>query len=151
MAKENFKNRFLTLDAIIHNDKNQILFIKRKNDPYKEHFSLPGGFINRGEKIEDAIKRIVREEVTLNIEPLEILGIYSDPNRDPRDQIMSVVFICLIMDYLKDKAGDGIKERYWIPTNELKNYNLAFDHGLILEDYFSWRVNNSTYWSSKMR
>jgi ADP-ribose pyrophosphatase YjhB (NUDIX family) len=38
MAKENFKNRFLTLDAIIHNDKNQILFIKRKNDPYNEHF-----------------------------------------------------------------------------------------------------------------
>ena len=98
MAKENFKNQFLTLDAIIHNDKNQILLIKRKNDPYKEHFSLPGGFVNRGEKIEDAIKRIVSEEVALNIEPLEILGIYSDPNRDPRDQIMSVVFICLIMD-----------------------------------------------------
>ncbi len=151
MAKENFKNRFLTLDAIIHNDKNQILFIKRKNDPYKEHFSLPGGFVNRGEKIEDAIKRIVSEEVALNIEPLEILGIYSDPNRDPRDQIMSVVFICLIMDYLKDKAGDGLKERYWIHPNELKNYNLAFDHRLILEDYFNWRINNSTYWSSKMR
>ena len=46
MTKENFKNRFLTIDAIIHNDKNQILFIKRKNDPYKNHFSLPGGFVN---------------------------------------------------------------------------------------------------------
>ena len=68
------------------------------------------------------------EEVALSIEPLEILGIYSDPNRDPRDQIMSVVFICLIMDYLKDKAGNGLKERYWIHPTELKNYNLAFDH-----------------------
>jgi 8-oxo-dGTP diphosphatase len=151
MAKENFKNQFLTLDAIIHNDKNQILFIKRKNDPYKEHFSLPGGFINRGEKIEDAIKRIVSEEVALNIEPLEILGIYSDPSRDPRDQIMSVVFICLILDYLNGKAGGGLNERYWIHPNELKNYNLAFDHNLILEDYFNWRITNSTYWSSKMR
>ena len=46
----------------------------------------------------------MNEEVALNIEPLEILGVYSDPNRDPRDQIMSVVFICLIMDYLKGKA-----------------------------------------------
>jgi 8-oxo-dGTP diphosphatase len=151
MAKENFKNRVLTLDAIIHNDKNQILFIKRKNDPYKEHFSLPGGFVNRGEKVEDAIKRIVIEEVALSIEPLEILGIYSDPNRDPRDQIMSIVFICLILDYLNGKAAAGLKERYWIHPNELKNYNLAFDHNLILEDYFNWRITNSTYWSSKMR
>jgi 8-oxo-dGTP diphosphatase len=151
MTKESFKNRILTIDAIIHNDKNNILFIKRKNDPYKEHFSLPGGFVNLGEKVEDAIKRIVIEEVALSIEPLEILGIYSDPSRDPRDQIMSVVFICLIMDYIKGKAGDGLKKRYWIHPTDLKNYNLAFDHRIILEDYFNWRINNSTYWSSKIR
>jgi 8-oxo-dGTP diphosphatase len=151
ISKESFKNPILAIDAIIHNDKNQILFIKRKNDPFKEHLSLPGGFVNHGEKVEDAIKRIVIEEVALNIEPLEILGIYSDPNRDPRDHIISTVFICLIIDYLKGKAGDSLAERYWIHPNELNNYNLASDHRMILEDYFNWRINNSTYWSSKMR
>jgi 8-oxo-dGTP diphosphatase len=151
MSKESFKNSILAIDAIIHNDKNQILFIKRKNDPFKEHLSLPGGFVKWGEKVEDAIKRIVIEEVVLNIEPLEILGIYSDPNRDPRDHIMSAVFICLIMDDLKGKSGHSLTERYWIHLTELNNYNLAFDHRMILDDYFNWRINNSTYWSSKIR
>jgi 8-oxo-dGTP diphosphatase len=151
MSKDSFKNSILAIDAIIHNDKNQILFIKRKNDPFKEYLSLPGGFVNRGEKVEDAIKRVVIEEVVLNIEPLEILGIYSDPNRDPRDHITSAVFICLIIDDLKGKSGDRLTERYWIHPDELNNYDLAFDHGMILEDYFNWRINNSTYWSSKVR
>jgi 8-oxo-dGTP diphosphatase len=93
----------------------------------------------------------VIEEVVLNIEPLEILGIYSDPNRDPRDHITSAVFICLIIDDLKGKSGDGLTERYWIHPDELNNYDLAFDHRMILEDYFNWRINNSTYWSSKVR
>ena len=86
--------------------KINLIHKKEKTIPYKDHFSLPGGFVNLGEKVEDAIKRIVIEEVALSIEPLEILGVYSDPSRDPRDQIMSIVFICLTMDYLKGKAGD---------------------------------------------
>jgi 8-oxo-dGTP diphosphatase len=151
ISKESFKNPILAIDAIIHNDKNQILFIKRKNDPFKGYLSLPGGFVNHGEKVEDAIKRIVIEEVALSIEPLDILGIYSDPIRDPRDHIMSAVFICLIIDDLKGKTGDSLTERYWIHPNESNNYNFAFDHRMILDDYLKWRLNNSTYWSSKIR
>ncbi len=151
MSKEMHRNPISTIDAIIHNDKNQILLIKRKNDPFKDQLSLPGGFVNHGEKVEDALKREVIEEVTLNIEPLEILGVYSDPGRDPRDHIISIVFICLTMDNLKGKAGDDAAEMYWVYPNELDNYNLAFDHKMILEDYLRWRFHNSTYWSSKIR
>lgn len=151
MSEKNHRNPIPTIDAIIHNDKNQILLIKRKNNPFENHLSLPGGFINYGEKVEDALKREVKEEVSLNIEPLEILGVYSDPKRDPRDHIMSIVFICLTMDELKGKAGDDALEMYWINLNEIDNYNLAFDHKIILHDYLKWRDQNSTYWSSKLR
>lgn len=151
MSEKKHRNPIPTIDAIIHNDKNQILLIKRKNDPFMDHLSLPGGFVNYGEKVEDALKREVKEEVSLNIEPLEILGVYSDPARDPRDHIMSIVFICLTIDELKGKAGDDASEIYWINLNELDTFDLAFDHKTILEDYLKWRNHNSTYWSSKIR
>ena len=151
MSEKKHRNPIPTIDAIIHNDKNQILLIKRKKDPFMNHLSLPGGFVNHGEKVEDALRREVKEEVSLDIEPLEILGVYSDPTRDPRDHVMSIVFICLTIDDLKGKAGDDASEIYWKGLNELDNLNLAFDHKMILEDYLKWRNHNSTYWSSKIR
>jgi 8-oxo-dGTP diphosphatase len=151
LSEKKYRNPIPTIDAIIHNDKNQILLIKRMKDPFMNLLSLPGGFINSGEKAEDALKREVKEEVFLDVEPLEILGVYSDPSRDPRDHIISIVFICLIMDYLKGKAGDDVSEIYWKNLNELDTFNLAFDHKIILEDYLKWRNHNSTYWSSKIR
>ncbi|MDQ6724035.1 MAG: NUDIX hydrolase [Thermoproteota archaeon] len=140
------------IDAIIHNNLNQVLLIKRKHNPYKNHLSLPGGFVNHGEKVEEALKREIKDKVSLNIEPLEILGVYSDPIRDPRDHIMSIVFICLNMDDLKGENDDNnIAEIHWINLTDLGNYNLAFDHNMILQDYCKWRDHGSTYWSLKIR
>jgi ADP-ribose pyrophosphatase YjhB (NUDIX family) len=112
---------------------------------------LPGGFVNYGERIEDALRRQVKEETSMNIEPLEILGIYSDPDRDPRGHIVSTVFVCLIMDELKGKAGDDASDICWVNLNEIENNTYAFDHQMIIEDYLRWRVQNSTHWSSKNR
>ncbi len=151
MSEKKHRNPIPTIDAIIHNEKNQILFIKRKNDPFKNHLSLPGGFVNYGERIEDALRREIKEETSLNIEPLEILGVYSDPNRDPRGHIMSTVFVCLIMDNLKGKVEDDATDICWVNLNEIKNNTYAFDHKMIIEDYLRWRVQNSTHWSSKNR
>jgi len=151
MSEKKYRNPIPTIDAIVHNEKNQVLFIKRKNDPFKNHLSLPGGFVNYGERIEDALRREVKEETSLNIEPLEILGVYSDPNRDPRGHIMSTVFVCLIMDNLKGKAGDDASDICWVSLNDIKNNTYAFDHKMIIEDYLRWRVQNSTHWSSKNR
>lgn len=150
MSEKKHRNPTPTIDAIIHNHKNQILLVKRRNDPFKDHLSLPGGFVNLGEKVEDALKREVKEETSLSVEPLEILGVYSEPNRDPRGHIMSVVFICLKVDDLNGKAGDDAREMQWINLNEFENHDLAFDHKKILQDYVKWRQHNSTYWSSKL-
>jgi len=151
MVSKKYMNPIPGIDAIIPNKKNQILLIKRKNNPFKNFLSLPGGFVNYGEKVEDALKREIKEEVSLNIEPLEILGVYSDPSRDPRGNIMSIVFICLMIDDLKDKSTNDLEEIYWINFKESDNYDLAFDHKIILQDYSNWRFQKSTYWSSKLR
>ncbi len=150
MSEKKYSNPIPTIDAIIHNNKNQILLIKRKKDPFKNYLSLPGGFVNKGEKIEEALRREI-SEISLTIEPLEILGVYSDPARDPRNHILTIVFICLILDEKAAKAGDDASEIHWINLNDFKNIELAFDHKMIIEDYLKWRDNNSTYWSSKMR
>lgn len=148
---EKYVNPVPTVDGIIHNNKNQILLIKRKKDPYKNHLALPGGFINEGELVEDAMKREIYEETSLNVEPLEILGVYSDPNRDPRKHILSIVFICLKLDDHYGKANDDAKELLWVDFPDIMNKNLAFDHKMIVEDYIKWRTSNTTFWSSKKR
>ncbi len=101
--------------------------------------------------MDDALKREIKDKISFIIEPLEILGVYSDPFRDPRGNIMSIVFICLMIDDLKNKYINDLEKINWISLKELNNYNLAFDHKIILQDYSNWRVQKSTYWSSKLR
>lgn len=151
MSEKKHRNPIPTIDAIIHNEKNQILFVKRPNDPFKNQLSLPGGFVKYGERIEDALRREVKEETSLNVEPFEILGVYSDPDRDPRGHLISTVFVCLVMDNLKGKAEFGASEMCWIHLNEIDSNTFAFDHKMIIEDYLKWRFQNSTHWSSKSR
>lgn len=144
---------YIITNAIVHNAENQILLIKTNIDNYNDQLYLPGGFINHGEKIEDALNRIIKRTVGLIIEPLEVLGVYSDFDKDPNNHIISVVFICLILDYVNDTPeinSDG-KEKIWINLVEFNKYRFLYDHRTIIEDYIKWRQNNSTFWSSKTR
>ncbi|MGI0051988.1 MAG: NUDIX domain-containing protein, partial [Nitrososphaeraceae archaeon] len=72
-----YKNPVPTVDAIIQKSSS-LLLIKRKNHPFKNQFALPGGFVNEGETIENAIVREVYEETSLEVHPIDILGVYSD-------------------------------------------------------------------------
>jgi ADP-ribose pyrophosphatase YjhB (NUDIX family) len=139
-----------TIDIILseNSNRNKVLIIKRKKDPFKDYFSLPGGFVNEGEKVEDAVRREAEEELLVKVEPTDILGVYSDPNRDPRGHIMSITFTAKITNG-ELKAGEGIAELRWIDTNNLTNIKLGFDHSKILTNYQTWLKNRGTYWSSK--
>lgn len=113
---------------------------------------LPGGFVNEGERVEDAAIREVKEETSLEIELENILGVYSEPSRDPRGHIMSTVFIGKISDKSDKKepmAGDDAAAIKWVDLASIEEESFGFDHKKILTDYKEWKQSKQTYWSSK--
>jgi 8-oxo-dGTP diphosphatase len=153
MSSNRHKNPIPTVDIIIEQNS-RILMIRRKNEPYKGCLALPGGFVNEGERIEDAARREANEETSLNIGLSEILGVYSDPKRDPRGHLMSTVFIAMIpvgndTEAVQASAQDDAAEIHWINLDDLDNSTIAFDHKKILFDYKVWKQSRGTFWSSK--
>jgi ADP-ribose pyrophosphatase YjhB (NUDIX family) len=127
------RNPFLTVDAIIETEGGVVL-IKRKNPPYG--WALPGGFVNYGESLEDAVYREVKEETGLDIELIRQFHTYSDPRRDPRHHTVSTVYIARASGM--PVAGDDAKEVRVFKRESLPE-DIAFDHREILEDYFNNR------------
>jgi 8-oxo-dGTP diphosphatase len=151
MNEKNYKNPTPTVDAIIQKNS-QILLIERKKEPFKGYLVLPGGFVNEGERVEDAARREVKEETSLDIVLLEILGVYSEPRRDPRGHVMSTVFIGEIpkSSYRVDAiAQDDAAAIEWLNPEEVVNTRFGFDHGKIITDYIKWKQIGGTFWSSK--
>jgi 8-oxo-dGTP diphosphatase len=143
------RNPVPTIDIILQKGSD-ILLIKRKNDPFEDYLALPGGFVNEGESVEEAAKREAREETSLEIEPIDILGVYSNPKRDPRGHIMTVVFVGIILSG-SARYDDDSAEIEWVHLDEIQNKKLAFDHKQILADYGEWRISGGTFWSFKRR
>lgn len=139
------------VDVIIEKD-DKLLLIRRKNEPFKGLLAIPGGFVNEGEKVEDTAVREMTEETNLTIEPTDILGVYSDPKRDPRGHVISIVFIGKIIAG-EVRAGDDADSFEWVSYKELKNKQIVrtFDHLKIMEDYQKSKKSRGTYWSSKTK
>jgi len=128
MKKEEYKCPKLAVDALVlRND--EILLIKRKNPPYG--WALPGGFVDYGESVEDAVKRELKEETCLDTFYLKQFKVFSDPKRDPRMHIVSVVF--QVWTDGIPKAADDAKKVKFFNLNELPD--LAFDHQKIINDF----------------
>lgn len=119
----------LTVDAIIMYEEKLVL-IKRKNPPYKDMFALPGGFVDIGETIEQATIREAKEETGLDIDIINLIGVYSDPKRDPRSHTVSICFIA------KGKGNLSVgSDADDIGLFSLSNLpELAFDHDKIIKD-----------------
>jgi len=118
----------LTVDTVIVY-MGKIVFIKRKNPPFKDHFAIPGGFVEVGETVEDAAVREAKEETGLDVRLLKLLGVYSDPLRDPRGHTVSVCFLASGGGNLK--AGSDASDTGLFGINEIPE--LAFDHNIIIE------------------
>jgi len=142
-------NPIPTVDVILQRDS-KVLMVRRKKDPFRGQLALPGGFVNEGETVEDAMKREAMEETSLVVEPINILGVYSDPKRDPRKHIMTVVFVGIIVEG-SGKAGDDAASLAWIDLAEIGKQQIAFDHATIMRDYRKWKVSGGTFWSNKRR
>jgi 8-oxo-dGTP diphosphatase len=151
MKEQSYRNPTPTVDIIIRKDS-QILLVKRKKEPFKGYLVLPGGFVNEGERVEDAAKREAKEETSLDIELVNILGVYSEPNRDPRGHNMSTVFIGKLSqsnDKVDAIAQDDAAAIKWVNIEEVDNTSLGFDHKKIISDYRKWIQSGGTYWSTK--
>ena len=134
-------------DAVIEK-QGKILLIKRGKSACIGKLALPGGRNEMGELVEQTVVREVKEETGLNVVPIEILGVYSDPKRDPRGEIISITFICKIVNG-SIKAGDDAAEVDWYSFEDIREEDMAFDHYKIIQDYLKWKKQKGTYWSSK--
>lgn len=125
------RNPYLTIDVIIEIDGG-IILIKRKKPP--PGWAIPGGFVDYGETIEDAVIREAKEETGLDINIVRQFHTYSHPDRDPRHHTVSTVFIATASG--SPEAGDDAKKAEIFTRDTLPD-DLAFDHRQILKDYFN--------------
>jgi len=129
----------LTADAIIEladRPGRPIVLIERRNPPYG--WAIPGGFVDVGERLERAAVREAAEEVSLDITLLGLLGIYSDPGRDPRGHTVTAVYVAQASG--EPRARDDARSLSVFDPDALPQ-PLAFDHALVLADYRRWRAD----------
>jgi len=132
------KKPFPTVDVVIEINREDgqpgVVLIERKNPPHG--WALPGGFVDYGESLEEAAVREAKEETSLDIELLEQLHTYSDPDRDPRFHTISTVYIARAKG--RPQARDDAKN-IGVFSFENRPRPLVFDHEKILEDYLRKR------------
>lgn len=129
---------FVTVDVVLVKEENnieKILLIKRKNDPFKDSWALPGGFVDENEDLEIAAKRELEEETCIKCTKLKQVGAYGKPFRDPRSHVVSIAYKGVVAADTIGKAADDAKELAWFAVNELPS--LAFDHIDIITDALS--------------
>lgn len=124
----------ITVDAVILT-AGHVLLIKRRDDPFKGHWALPGGFMNIDESLLAAVIRETREETGLDISECPILpvGYFDEPTRDHRGRVVSFAFVVGIPFALTAQAvaGDDAADFGWYPIEDLPK--LAFDHEQIIK------------------
>ncbi len=127
-----YRNPVPTVDVIIETAGGGIVLIKRKNPP--PGWALPGGFVDYGETVEEAAVREALEETSLRVTLTGLFGVYSSPDRDPRQHSISTVFLATASG--RPRAADDAADIGIFRKGELPAL-LAFDHGKILSDYFN--------------
>lgn len=142
----NYHNPAPTVNLILLND-HKIVLVKRLIEPYKNKFALPGGYVEYGETVEQAALRETKEEVGVDIKLVEILGVYSDPLRNPTKHTISTVFIAVPLDLNFKNSVEG--EVVLFPLQEAATLDVAFDHTKIILDFMQWQKKKGTSWSTR--
>jgi 8-oxo-dGTP diphosphatase len=124
------RHPLLVVDVIIPTSEGVIL-IKRAREPYKGRWALPGGFVRYGERVEEAAVREAEEETGLKVRLKGLVGVYSEPNRDPRGHLVSICFLAERVSGKLSTSDEAMEVRAFerIPWQEL-----AFDHARMLKD-----------------
>lgn len=127
----------LAVDAIVFGysktDGVSVLLIQRKYSPFKDLWALPGGFVLENESLEEAVARELEEETGIKVNYLEQLYTFGEPERDPRQRVVSVAYFALVKSglYQEIKASTDAEDVKWFNFKKLPK--LAFDHKKILD------------------
>jgi len=155
----------VTVDVVvftIENDDLKVLLIQRDQEPFAGKWAIPGGFIEIDERLSDAAKRELKEETGVSVAYLEQLYTFGNPDRDPRERIITVAYYALIpSDQLSLAAGDDARDAQLFGMNDLPE--LASDHDNILQvakqrvterlndAYFAFRMLPKTFTMYELR
>ena len=123
---------WLSVDSVVFDNEGGLLLIRRRNPPFQGEYALPGGFVDAGETVEAAALRELKEEAGLAGAIVRLVGVYSDPGRDPRHHTVSIAFLVHVRSPEVVAAGDDAAEAAFV--RNWKTVPLAFDHRKIVED-----------------
>lgn len=123
----------LTVDCVVFDADGRLLLIRRGRPPFKGCYALPGGFVEYGERLEDAAARELAEETGVHAAPERLIGVYSDPARDPRGHVVSAAFLFRLPPGPHEaRGGDDAASAEF--RRDWRDLDLAFDHADILND-----------------
>lgn len=135
-----------TVDIIIVKG-DEVCLIKRKIEPFKGKIAIPGGYVDYGDTVEETAKKEAKEETGLDISIKEILGVYSDLQRNPKKHLITTVFVAEAKTF--SLQGDNEADPFWEKIDNVKEIDLAFDHNQIFLDFLKWKQKKETFWSKK--
>jgi len=121
----------LATDAVVFDETGAVLLIRRKNPPFQGQFALPGGFVEIGETTQAAALRELKEETGLEGSSPLLIGVYSDPSRDPRGHTVGIAYLVRASSY-DVRAGDDAAVARFVANWQQEE--IAFDHRLIITD-----------------
>ena len=109
----------------------KLLLIQRANDPHKGKWALPGGFIDIDEDLEAAARRELKEETGLDVDNIEQLHTFGNPDRDPRERVITIVYTSVVSNQFQVNAASDAAKAEWFNIEALPE--LAFDHSQIIK------------------
>ena len=124
----------VTADAVLFAEKDGLLYvllIQRGNEPFKGCWAFPGGFLEMDETVARCAERELEEETGIVLTDMQLVGIYSDVDRDPRGRVITAAYTAMTAKPEANAADDAAAAKWW-PLNALPE--LAFDHSVILSD-----------------
>lgn len=122
-----------------------VLLIRRRWDPYQDHWALPGGHVDTGEHVEHAARRELAEETGIDaVVDLVELGAWHAPGRDPRGRYVTIAYRADLTETVTPLAADDAADARWVPVDELPDRPLAFDHRRIITAALASRYRRAT-------
>ncbi|MBI1388900.1 MAG: NUDIX domain-containing protein [bacterium] len=140
MSQTEYPRPNVTADMLIPNERGEILLIQRGNPPFQGACALPGGFLEvNQETVEQCALREALEETGLRVEIERLIGVYSDPARDPRWHTVTAAYLAKPVPMETSRqaiAGDDANAVVWIDPHsaEFDSLPIAFDHRAIIRD-----------------